>query len=697
MTTIAPPTAEPLAGGLTDIHVPGLARARARTRDAAWALPATAGVLVFAAVLYFWNLTVSGYANVYYSATAWAASQSWSAWFFGSIDPANFITVDKPPLATMVMGLSVRLFGLSSASILVPEALMGVATVALLMATVRRTFGPAASIIAGLVAALTPAAILIFRYNNPDALLTLLSVGAAYAFVRALESDRIRWLALAGVLVGLGFETKLLQAFLILPAFAITYVIAGPGTVRRRIAGLVVSLVAVTVSSAWWVGAMELIPAASRAYVGGSTNNSALDLVLGYDGLGRIFGEGGGGGGAGGAGQGGGGFSGTPGLLRLFNAQLGGQVFWLLPMAAVGLVAGLVARVRAGRTDLARAAFLMWGLWLAVHVVVFSFMSGVIHSYYVVMMAPAVGALVGGGVVALWRARERHPWAGVLLGLVILGSAVVALLILDRTPSFAPGLGIGVVVVASLVLPVLALPVVARRRLGAGRQVVAVRPGSTGLDRIHLAVAVLGLAALLVGPAAYAFDSVATAYSGGDPSAGPQSADSRGGPGGNGGFGGAPNGSANLAPGGTGIAGGPASGGQAPGALGGFAGGAGFGGQGGSLDAATIDYLVANQGSARWIVAVSGANSAGQIELSTGKPVMAMGGFTGSDNAPTLTELQALIASGDLRFVSVGGGGAGGPNGGSSSVSSWVSSACQAVSVGGTTSSVYDCAGAVTG
>ena len=353
MTSIAPPRVEPRpAGPLAAIRE----IARSRSRDAAWVLPATAGVLLAATMLYVVNLTVSGYANVYYSGAAWAASQSWSAWFFGSIDPANFITLDKPPLATMAMGLSVRLFGLSPASILLPEALMGVATVALLMATVRRTFGAAASIIAGLAMALTPAAVLIFRYNNPDALLTLLFVGAAYAFIRALETDRLRWVALAGILVGLAFETKLLQGYLVLPAFAITWAIAAPGSICRRVAGLTVAALAVIVSSAWWVAAIELIPAASRPYIGGSTNNSALDLVLGYDGMGRIFGQGGGGaalaggGGAPGGGAvpaGGGGFSGTPGLFRLFNAELGGQIAWLLPLSLVGLVSGLVARFRA--------------------------------------------------------------------------------------------------------------------------------------------------------------------------------------------------------------------------------------------------------------------------------------------------------------------------------------------------------------
>lgn len=666
MTTFAPPSAEPRLG-----PVPTTARdrlrsfARTRTGEAAWVLPATAAVLVLATLLYVVNLTVSGYANVYYSGAAWAASQSWSAWFFGSIDPANFITVDKPPLATMVMGLSVRFFGLSSASILLPQALMGVGTVALTMAAVRRTFGAPASIIAGLVTALTPAAVLMFRYNNPDALLTLLLVGAAYAFVRALEHGSLRWVALAGVLVGLGFETKLLQAFLVLPVFAIVWAVAAPGSVRRRVIGLAVAAASVAIASAWWVGAMELIPAASRAYIGGSTNNSALDLVLGYDGLGRIFGGSGGGGG----GQGGG-FSGTPGILRLFNSQLGGQIAWFLPLAVVGLVAGLIARARAPRTDLARAAFLMWGGWLAVHAVVFSFMSGVIHSYYVVAMAPAVGALVGGGVVVLWRARERHPWVGVVLGLAIFASGGLALVLLDRTPDFVPGLGLVVLAVTAVTLPV-----------------IAVRPG-VSRGRAQVAAATLALAMLLAAPAAYAVDTMQTAYSGGDPSAGPRSAGTDG-PGGFAGGAQAQPGAAMGQPP-TGVPGADDSSGTR---------GTPGGGRGQDLDTATLDYLVANQGSARWLVAVSDASSAGRIELSTGRSVMAMGGFTGSDDALTLEQLQALVASGELRFVSTGSGGGddGAGQRSSSSVGSWVGSACAAVTVDGATTSVYDCAGAVSG
>ncbi|HEX7472591.1 MAG TPA: glycosyltransferase family 39 protein, partial [Candidatus Limnocylindrales bacterium] len=512
MTSITHPHAGPAASptGLLP-RFGGAVRGLVRGRliDAAWVRPAQLGVMALAAFVYLVNLTVSGFANTYYSAAALAASQSWTAWFFGSIDSANFITVDKPPLATMVMGLSVRLFGLSSWSVLLPEALAGVATVAVLFVIVRRSFGPAAAVIAGVVMALTPAAVLIFRYNNPDALLTLLLVLAAGAFLRAVEGGRIRWVVLAAVLVGLAFNTKYLQAYLVLPAFALTYLIAAPVGLRRRLAGLLVAAIAVLVSSGWWVLAVELIPASARPYIGGSTSNSALELLFGYDGLARIFGflGGGPGGGAAGGSGGGGGFSGATGLLRLFNAQLGGQIAWLLPFSLVGLGTGLWARRHAARTDRARAAYLMWGLWLVVHAVVFSFMSGIIHSYYVVAMAPAVAALVGAGVVELWSLRSRARFGGLGLAGAVLGSAVLAWWLLDRTPDFAPGLGIVILFVGALVAVIVAVPAAPHRH------------------RTQLAAAGLGIAILLAGPAAYAFDTMTTAYGGGDPKAGPATAD----------------------------------------------------------------------------------------------------------------------------------------------------------------------------
>jgi len=655
MTTITRPVPnEPVIARL-----PGIARAWQLQSEASWAPAATIGVAALAFLVYVVNLTVSNYANTYYSAAALAASQSWSAWFFGSVDAANFISVDKPPLATMLMGLSVRLFGLSSWSILLPQALAGVATVVILMAAVRRTFTPGAAIVAGLVAALTPAAVLIFRYNNPDALLTLLLVAAAYTAIRSVESGSARWVLAAAALVGLGFLTKYLQAYLVLPAFALTYAVAAPGSIRRRAAILGLALGMVFATSGWWVAIVELIPAAARPFIGGSETNSVVDLLLGYDGLGRIFGQGGGGGGGGGVGGGvGGGFSGTPGLLRLFNPEFGGQIAWLLPAALAGLGVGLVVRRKSPRTDLARAGYLLWGGWLAVHVLVFSLMSGIIHTYYAVAMAPAIGALVGGGASELWRRRERTDWAGIGLAAAVIATAILAWQLLSRTPDFAPGLSIGILALGLAAALLLAVP----KRM-AGRWLAG-------------AAAAMALVAVLAGPAAYAIDTMQTALSGGDPSAGPQVAGGLGGPAG---F----DGTANRAPGNGGSL-----------ADGGFrAGGTGDT----QVDSTVLAYLVANRGSATWIVAASGANEAASIELSTGLPVMAMGGFSGSDPAPTLEQLQAYVASGKLRYILIGGGigGAGGPAGAgrtSAEISDWVAASGTAVQKVGN-GTLYDLSG----
>ena len=657
--------------------------ARSRTADPFWARPALAGSALLAAALYLINLTVSGYANTYYAAAALAASKSWSAWFFGSFDAANFITIDKPPLALWVIGLSVRVFGLSSWSVLLPQALAGVATVVLLWLTVRRTFGPAAATIAAIVMALTPAAVLIFRFDNPDAVLTLLLVGAAYAFLRGLEGGRVRWLALAGVLVGSAFLTKYLQAYLVLPAFAVTYAIAGQGSLRRRLVALLVSAAAVLLASGWWVAIVQAIPAADRPYISGSTTNSVLDLIFGYDGLGRIFGGSGNPGGTGGAGGGAGGFSVTPGLLRLFNAELGGQISWFLPSAVVGLVSGLILRGRAARTDLRRAGYLMWGGWFLVTAAVFSLMSGIIHSYYTVALAPAIAALVGAGLVDLWALRSRSWIGGALLAGSIAVTAWLAVQLLGRSPDFVPGVDVVILAVALLVAFIVALP----RRVE--------------LDRLTLAALGIGLAALLVGPAAYAIDTINTAYSGGDPSAGPAvtaAIDST-----RGGFGAGQGGGQ---PGGGAQAGAPPAGGfgGAPNGTAGGGPGLGAGVAGGAADSTLVDYLVANRGSATWIVAVDSSMNAGSIELASGEPVMAMGGFNGGDPAPTLAQFKALVASGQVRYLLVegtGGGGVGAPGGTSdssiSAIDSWAASGGTVVDTGSSAGgTLYDLSGAST-
>ena len=208
---------------------------RGPSRDPAWARPAMLGLLAVTALLYLFNLSRNGYANDFYAAAVQAGTKSWKAFFFGSFDSSNFITVDKTPASLWVMELSARVFGFNSWSILAPEALEGVLAVFLLYAAVRRWFGPGAGLVAGLVLALTPAAALIFRFNNPDALLVLLMTASAYCVQRAIERDRTRWLVFAGLLLGFGFLAKMMQAFLVLPGFGLAYQWAGPARMRRRL------------------------------------------------------------------------------------------------------------------------------------------------------------------------------------------------------------------------------------------------------------------------------------------------------------------------------------------------------------------------------------------------------------------------------------------------------------------------------
>jgi 4-amino-4-deoxy-L-arabinose transferase-like glycosyltransferase len=368
-----------------------------------------AALLGATAVLYLWNLSASGYGNSFYAAASQAGSQSWSAWFFGSLDAQNFITVDKPPASLWVSGLSVRLFGMNSWSVLAPQALMGVAAVAMLYLAVRRAFadpnhGAAAGSLAGAVLALTPAVTLMFRFNNPDALLVLLLTAAAYCLMRAASTASWRWLVLVGIIMGTAFLTKMLQGFLVLPGFAIAYLLVAPTSWGKRVLHLLAGVGALVVASGWWVLAVQLTPASARPYIGGSTDNTVLDLALGYNGINRLLGHHP-------EARPPGDWSGPglpvlgarSGLHRLFTGEMGNEISWLIVPALFVIAFGLYLAVRRALSREELCALVIWGIWLVLTGVVLSFMGGLVHPYYTVALAPAIAALTGLGAVWAWR------------------------------------------------------------------------------------------------------------------------------------------------------------------------------------------------------------------------------------------------------------------------------------------------------
>ncbi|MCW2747162.1 MAG: glycosyl transferase, family 39, partial [Nocardioidaceae bacterium] len=474
-----------------------------RTRVWAWGRTerlAFAGLLAVTAIAYLWNLSINGYSNEYYSMAIQAGSQSWSSWFFGSLDTSNFITVDKTPASLWVMGLSARVFGFSSFAMLLPQALMMVGSVALLYAAVRRWFTAPAAWIAGAVLATTPVAALMFRFNNPDALLVLLMIGAAYAVTRAIDAEKaMRWLVLAGVLIGFAFLTKMMQAFLVLPAFVAAYGLAGKGTIGIRLRGLLAAFGAMIVAAGWWVAIVELIPASSRPIIGGSTNDSILELTLGYNGIGRLNGNEAGS--VGGGGGNGGSQWGTTGFGRLFGSEMGTQISWLLPAAllSIGVLVALAAR--SPRDDKRRTFALLWGGWLLVTGLTFSFMQGIVHSYYTVALAPAIGALVGVGAVELWKIRGDLLARAVLAGGTLLtASWIFHLLSTTWNPWLRP------VTLAAGVL-------------GAVLVLVGPELAHQWGRRVALATVALIATAAFLGPVAYSATTISAAHTGAIPSA----------------------------------------------------------------------------------------------------------------------------------------------------------------------------------
>jgi 4-amino-4-deoxy-L-arabinose transferase-like glycosyltransferase len=620
--------------------------ARARTRARVLALraprPELAAVMSLAALLNLWALARNGWANEYYAAAVRSMSANWHDFLFASLDKGGVMTVDKPPLALWVQALSVRVFGFHSLSILVPQALMGVASVALIYDLVRRRFGRAGGFVAGLALALTPIAVAISRHNNPDSLLILCCVAALWCTVRGLEDRRMRWLVAAGVCVGLGFETKMLVAMVVVPGIAAAWLWTAPA-VRGRVHALRQLLAgggAMLLVGGAWPLLVELTPAADRPWVSGTSDNRILSLIFEYNGVGRVDGQAGGP-----AGAGGNMFGGTPGPLRLLNSALGGQAGWLLGFALVSGLA-ILATSRLRRADARTGWLVAVGGAFATTAVLFSFASGIFHPYYVSLLAPFAAALTGAGAAQLIGGGRVLRLAAPL---AVLAGVVVELVVRADYPGQLTWLPPLLIAVGALA--VLALVAFSSRK-------------------VRMAAIGAALAALLAAPAVWAFDTLGHATSGTFPAGGPASAET-------GGFGG-PGGGL----GGRGF-GGPGGGSGGPGGLGGLGGAAGRGGFDGSAGGSgqrggvpgqaggPPGGVEAGSGQAGGPEAGSGVAGAGPQLFGSGQA----GGTTdGAAGAPAAGASGSTGAAGPGAFPGVGGargfgGGAGGalgaPMGGS--------------------------------
>lgn len=685
-----------------------LADFRKDLQPSLWHYAALAAIMLASIFMNFYQLGQNGYANGYYAATVRSMLDSWHNFFFVSFDPGGFVTVDKPPLGFWLQAASAKIFGFSPFSILFPQALAGVLSVLLLYFLVKRHFDVIAGLLAALALAISPISVVTNRNNTIDSTLVLVLLLGAWTVMRAAETGKLRWLLLCAVSIGLGFNIKMMEAYLVVPAFGLLYLLAAPRRFWVRIGHLALAVLLLLVLSLSWVMAVDLTPSSQRPYVGSTQDNSELSLAIGYNGVQRLLGAfGGGGGGAGrnngnntqnqlpngnsnagstqngqagtnGAGQfpaqgfpggngelpqgfpggNGGGFpggnggggnggngggmfnTGNPGPFRLFNEPLGGQIVWLLPMALLAMLAlawqwqplsseetqpttprGWLARTWQRRPrlrqDLRQQSLILWGVWLLTVAIFFS-AAGFFHQYYLSTLAPAICALFGIGVVVMWQDYRRSGWRGWLLPLAILLTALEQIHIITSDPSW----GSWLVPTIAITCTIAALALIVARLL----------PRLQPMKRFLLPAVGLALVGLLLTSAVWSTIPGLNNSAADLPTAGPTQS-----------------------------------------GIGGAGGGAGL-----NVDTALIRYLEANRGNAQYLLAVASSNEADSIILATNQPVMALGGFSGSDPILTTSQLATLVSQGVVRFFLING--AGGGAGGQGSLTSWVTQHCTAVS-----------------
>ncbi|MGG0915539.1 glycosyltransferase family 39 protein [Bacillus velezensis] len=637
-------------------------------------------ILLASAFLNMYNIWNDDTVNPYYTAAVTSMLQSFHNFFYASFDAAGFITVDKPPVTYQIQTISALIFGMHGWSVILPQALAGVGSVLFMYLLIKPTFGKTAARIASFVMACTPIAVAVARTNNVDALLVFFLLFATWLLFKAIRKGRLIWLLAAFFVVGAGFNTKMLQAYMILPAFLLFYMIAANTTIKKKIISLVSALAVLAAVSLSWPLIVDNIPASKRPYVGSSQTNSVLELAFGYNGIQRLTGQSSGGGqggpdgnaskemsssggssqmqkppgqssssssasgdksqngsmtappsngkmpsnglggpssGGDGGGPGGGGKSGTgtgskmqsgsgmfgtgtPGPLRLFQTELSDQISWLLPFAIFGMAGLLIAGARERRRLSAeQKETIFWAAWL-VPIAGFFSVAEFFHHYYLIMLAPPIAALVGAGWVALVHLyRKQAGWKTWLLPAAILVTTGFELFILrNYNDQIGAGWSIGAGVLGAVAA--IALFVFKQRQ----------KP-------LSYYISLAALLVLMVMPIYWA--STPLLYGGNSslPETGPQLASTSG---------------------------------------------KGMGMDNASVNTKLINYLEKHNAGANYLFATTDSNTAAPYIIKTKKAVMAIGGFSGSDPAITLTQFKKLVKEGKVKYFLTSGMGKGGNN-----------------------------------
>ncbi|WP_379969379.1 glycosyltransferase family 39 protein [Ectobacillus sp. sgz5001026] len=638
-------------------------------------------ILIFSLFLNFYQVTKAG-SNTYYTVAVKSMLTSFHNFFFVSYDPAGFITVDKPPVALWIQALSAAIFGVNDFSVILPEALAGVVSVWLLYRIVKPKFGRSSALLSSLTLACTPIFVAVVRTNNVDSILIVTLLLATMALMKAVEKQKLSWLIVSVMLVGIGFNVKMLQAYMVLPAFYLFYLFAVKTSWKKKIAQLAIATVVLAAVSLSWAVVVDSISKDNRPYIGSSQTNSVLELAFGYNGISRLTGDKGNQpkkndqaiqgqldfGNAmpngnnpvqsgtnsfsppGGQGMGGMFGTGKAGVLRLFQKELSGQASWLLPFVLFTVI-GVFASLKSKRELTMQQYFTaFWALWLLPMLVFFS-IAQFFHQYYLSMMGPAIAALTGIGWTALWKLyKEKQGWM-LLPGAIFITSVFEAIIIYENSSAIAVGwmivpLGLGIILSGLLIF--------LKER-----------------EKAAYYTSLAGVLSLLIFPFVWTMWTVLGGGNSTLPVAGPSTQQNfmRGGPIGEmppGGPGSVQNGSSMKERFDNGE-GRPNRGGQ------GFARG-NMPGRGTQVNQKLLTYLENNYTGETFLYATESSQEAGSTMLNTNYAVMAMGGFSGSDPALSVSKLEYMLKEGQVKYFLISGQGRG-----NQEVTKWITSHCKEV------------------